>query len=1576
MAELGTVETVLAEVAQALLPLRDALASPGSFVALLQELGWTATDIPQPIRDLGNAVETLYDGLRRLLGDGGLKVGGSVGADGSIASAGTSISPDEVGRVLSAFGDVITGIRSLAAAPASAFPATLVADGFLAAFPGQLIDFLVVRYLQRFHPSVGFALRALGVIKTAYTPSTGNRPPHVHLSLDLGDIAGALSDPSVVLRNAFGWGTPDFDFGALASQVDNLLMTVGADVRVLRPGPGTATAVRGVPDAPFEAPTRGIRAVLFERVSANSSMTAAIALLPVPADGTAGPGLAVLPSFEGQVGFRFELGPDIAVTIRSDLDLQGGIGLVARPGRGLDMVLGFADAGAPVHDSGAIEVLAERTGENNQPVIVFGAPDRTRLQFKAVGGLGGVRLTGGDVDLFVELDVRGLQFVFRPDEADGFIAALVPGDGISIGADLALGVSHRTGFYFRGTSNLEIQLPVHLQLGPIEIQGLTISASPSGGSLPIGLGASFKAELGPIAAVVQDIGLTVAFAGRPDHAGNLGPLDLSLAFKPPTGVGLSIDVGIVKGGGFLSFDTQRGEYAGALELEFADFLQLKAIGLISTRMPDGSAGFSLLVVIIAEFGSGIQLGYGFTLLAVGGLLGLNRGLNLQALGEGVRTGAIESVMFPKDVIANAPRILSDLNAFFPPEQGTFLVGPMAKIGWGTPTLVSISLGLIIEIPPGNIAILGVLSVRLPAKDVPLLVLQVNFLGALEVDKSRLWFVAVLFDSHVLTVTIEGGMGLLVAWGDNPDLVLTVGGFHPSYKAPTLPFKVPDRITVNILNEPGLLIRVSGYFAVTSNTVQFGAAAELRLGFSGFGIEGHLSFDALFQFSPFHFVIAISASVSLKAFGVGLFSIDLRFQLEGPAPWRAHGRGSISLLFFEISADFDITWGESRTTTVPPVTVLPLLAAEVDKLEGWSTRLPTGGANPLVNLRPLPETDELVLHPLGTLFVRQRALPLDVRVDKVGAQKATDGGRFNLAPAPDTGLALVSVTGDRFAMAQFQNLSDADKLSRPAYETQDAGVELTADGGTLQTVRAVRRSARYELSIIDSGVAATPGAARRRVAMAAMAATRAAAGVAAPGRFHNVHPAIFGHLLAGSSTSRSPISRHEATLRQPFPTGDTVRVADQRWVVAYVRSNLQAFPPGTTGRRAGPATFRSQAAAAEALAAFVVADPALDGQLHVIPVTEAALPPADSGTWLPVGVLPVPTSGVDAVLLPSGRVLVAGGADPSGAPLAAAALFDPTGNAWSPAAPLGTARLGHTTTALPDGRVLVTGGAAGATAEVYDPAAATWTATPPMGAERSGHTATVLVDGRVLVAGGAGPAAGAGSLASAEVYDPVGGTWAATGDMVLARTGHRAVLLGDGRVLVTGGALRTGEAGPDGASAIAYCEVYDPATGAWAPTGALAAARLGHQATPLPDGRVLVTGGEAVVAADGTYRPQSLDSAELYDPAAGTWSAVSPLPGGGRTGHRALLLGSGTVLVVGGTTGPERSAGFRSVTEYDPRTGTWSAVGGLLTGRVGAAAVELPDRRVLVAGGVAAAGAAAAAPGGPAELAGTAEVLIP
>ncbi|MFD9789818.1 DUF6603 domain-containing protein [Streptomyces sp. NPDC059070] len=1453
--------------------------------------------------------------------------------DKSVRLAGAvKLAVDAVGAVGAAFKSVPAG---------SGIPPDEV-NAFADAFSARVLDYLLVSSAES-RPGLAAALEfAGGIERTEVAAGDAVHPAFVRRRVHVDKLAAFVANPGEQLGSAYGWGAPGFTGVVLLLTLARLLRSL--DVPVIEASSGGGSPLLDV---------------VFVEVTPRGDVTpsglAYTVVRPLPP--------VTLTEYDGgtwQAALQLQLPLPIGTQVLHQAD---------------DTFTVTPPPGARVE--GELAVVVTATGPDGAPYLLVGEPGGSRLEAAKLGAKLGLRLgwdpaaghsTGA---LVVGGEVEGLRLLIDASQGDGFVATVLGGGRLDASFDLAFAVDSRHGLQLSGSGGLEVQIPVHVELGPVEIQQVYLAARIGGGSVPLELSAGFSATLGPVRASVDRMGVVVDLS-VPDGGGNVGPLNLDFAFKPPNGVGLAIDAGVVSGGGYLYADSDRGEYAGALELEFAGFLALKAIGLISTRMPDGSKGFSLLVVITAEFGGGIQLGYGFTLLAVGGLIGLNRGMNLQALTEGVRTGRIESVMFPHDVVANAPRIISDLRAYFPPERGKFLIGPMAKIGWGTPTLVSVSLGVIIEIP-GNLAVLGVLKCALPTEDLALLVLQVQFIGAIEFDKSRLWFYAQLFDSRILTMTIDGGMGLLVAWGDNPDLVLTVGGFHPSFKPPALPFPVPKRLSVDIINMPGRLIRISGYFAVTSNTVQFGAHAELRLGFDNFGIEGQLSFDALFRFSPFSFIISISASVSLKAFGVGLFGIDLRFELEGPDPWRAHGRGSISLLFFEISADFDISWGEEHDTTLPPVQVLQLLAGEILKTEGWETRLPSGGTNPLVTLRRLPDTDRLVLHPLGTLFVRQRSIPLGVRVDRVGAQRPSDGKRFTVSPDPTGGLVQLSLTDDKFAMAQFQDMDDAAKLSRAAYESQDAGLELSAEREALASVRAVRRSARYEMHIIDSRVPQTTPTTLAAAAQPSPPPTK-------PKRFHNVSPALFDRLLDGSSTSRSPLSRKDAERRQPFAPDDTVQVTGQRFVVAYVRNNLQAFPP-TADVAQGATSFRSETAAADALAGWILADPSLAGTLHVIPESEAAAPLTLPGSWSTEAPAPGERAETEAVRLGAGTVFVAGGRDRTASAVASAVLFDPVRKTWRAAASLLAPRRRHTVTPLPDGRVLAIGGrgadgAVLASAEVYDPVADTWTALPPLTTARAEHSATLLSTGKVLVAGGLGVREGDSehALSSVELFDPRTGAWAPTvPPMNDARCGHRAVTLHDAahRVLLIGGELATGGT----RAALAFCELYDPATGTWSPAASLTTARRGHGATVLPDGSVLVTGGDAPgVPAAGRFGLGALDSVERYDAHTDTWSAAPGLPGGGRAGHQAVLLRTGKVLVTGGAGGPARTVGHRAAALYDPATRAWTTTGALATGRWDFTALELADGRVLALGGTVRTGPAA--PEGTDVLTATAEIYTP
>jgi len=311
----------------------------------------------------------------------------------------------------------------------------------------------------------------------------------------------------------------------------------------------------------------------------------------------------------------------------------------------------------------------------------------------------------------------------------------------------------------------------------------------------------------------------------------------------------------------------------------------------------------------------------------------------------------------------------------------------------------------------------------------------------------------------------------------------------------------------------------------------------------------------------------------------------------------------------------------------------------------------------------------------------------------------------------------------------------------------------------------------------------------------------------------------------------------------------------------------------------------------------------------------------------------------ATLLADGRVLVAGGYTggfPNGTYPAAAELYDPATGNWTATGALANPRGRHTATPMSKGKVLVVGGAGAGgmlkTTERYDPVTGTWTLGATMGTPRATHSATWLPSGQILVAGGTGD--GVNALASAELYDPGSGTWTAVGSMHTARCYPGAVLLCDGRVLVAGGA-----ADARGNGSLASCEIYDPTTRTWAPTGPMATDRQVHSVTVLPGGRVLAVGGE-------DRMETRLANAELYDPARGTWTPAEPLAFA-RKWHTANLLPSGQVLVVGGTGNNGYPA---EVERYDPATGKWTAGSRLTTPRYWHTGTLLTSGDVLIAGG--------------------------
>jgi hypothetical protein len=316
----------------------------------------------------------------------------------------------------------------------------------------------------------------------------------------------------------------------------------------------------------------------------------------------------------------------------------------------------------------------------------------------------------------------------------------------------------------------------------------------------------------------------------------------------------------------------------------------------------------------------------------------------------------------------------------------------------------------------------------------------------------------------------------------------------------------------------------------------------------------------------------------------------------------------------------------------------------------------------------------------------------------------------------------------------------------------------------------------------------------------------------------------------------------------------------------------------------------------------------------------------------------------ATRLADGSVLVVGGYDAGDLPLATATLFNPPG-IFSPTGSLATARGYHTATLLTDGRVLIAGGGPAswvhpgpylASAELYDAKTGTFSPTGSMVTPREGHTATLLRDGRVLITGG--DDTGNHPTASAELYDPKTGTFSPTGSMATARAFHTATLLADGRVLIAGG----DPSGWNFNSLIASAEIYDPSTGTFSATGSLIVGRAWQTATLLPDGRVLIAGGESNGGGD-------LLVAELYDPNAGTFSPTGSMTEP-RTYHQATLLADGRVLMTGGGGDYTNRSFLASAALYDPKTGTFSPTGSMTEPRTYHQATLLLGGRVLITGG--------------------------
>jgi hypothetical protein len=1060
---INIVQSTTAEVGQVLEFLAELHGKIDQAQALINLLGW---ELPPGVEDIGLASLDLGDFLEKLnavIGAPDEEWENELAMLGRIADLTLAVNElvqtvltlaDELPVKLASFGDYVdrTQIHK--------------------ELPKRLVDFLLSNYMANRSPLAFAVLHLIDVIDYPHFEADPSKfqIEHVRPVIHYRHFKTLVTDPAQLAKEAYGWNTPQFVAMRFLQRLNLLFQTLGMRSRI-QPLNRDAEQIwlnRTVSETAGTMPQ--LITFFFEERGAIAGFRLGLSMFGVrpTAEGATDGGLGLVPIVQGQVQgsipfFRFE---DTFIDLAVEASLLKGMALILRPAHDPELRLA-PSVGENI--AGRFALGVRHGSPQGEPKTFLALPGGTGMQIQQAILLGGMeKISGRPAESFMELGLLGGRFVFSLEQADAFVQESIPREKVGASFDLKARWTQHEGIHFQGSSGLFLILPVHDEIGPFTLNSLTLGLNVETENLTFLSAIGGSLRLGPLTAAIEGLGLKLEVTFE---QGNLGTLGLAPRFKPPDGLGLSIDGGGFTGGGFLRYVETDQRYEGMLELEYEDQIALKAIGLLTTRLPGGKPGFSLLIIITAEFNP-IQLGLGFTLNGVGGLLGLNRTADVERLRSGLRDNTLSSVLFPQNVIENASRILSDLNQLFPAQRDRFLFGPMARIGWGSPTLITIDLGLMIEIPePVRLLILGVIRATLPDEKAKLLQLQVNFLGVIDFQAQRLAIDASLYDSKLLSFTLSGDMAVRLHWGAEPDFLLSVGGFHPAYHPPPLNLPVLRRLSLQLTAGDNPRLTLETYFAVTSNTVQFGAKVELLAKAGSFNAYGFLSFDVLFQFNPFHFIAAISAKIALRVGSNEIASISLDFTLEGPTPWRAQGTAKLKICWFlTIKVHFDKTFGEARDTRLADVAVLPLLRAALGDKSNWVAD-PAGDRRQLVSLKEIQASDDqMVVAPFGVLTIQQRVAPLGITIQRFGSQRPADGDRFAIeqvtaGEGSQSEPLEASPVSELFAPAQFFELSDAQKLSSKSFERYVSGVKLV-DSEEFAGEYAIRREVAYEMFYID------------------------------------------------------------------------------------------------------------------------------------------------------------------------------------------------------------------------------------------------------------------------------------------------------------------------------------------------------------------------------------------------------------------------------------------------------------------------------------------------------------------------------
>ncbi|HEY2711845.1 MAG TPA: DUF6603 domain-containing protein [Chthoniobacterales bacterium] len=739
-------------------------------------------------------------------------------------------------------------------------------------------------------------------------------------------------------------------------------------------------------------------------------------------------GFAFAPYVQGDVSAGLKLSDTVTITTAISSDATGGAYVTLTP-QGVSNTTGAStDAG--------FEVKVIYSKSDAEPISLLTVLDDSHISVSEVDWVVGGNISG---DIYLEIRFEDLQAVLDVGD-DSFLGNVIT-EPISLEVgEIIFGWSYQNGVTFEAGDKLGIAIPLNLEAGPIAVHEIDLEFDLSD-TPKFSVEVTGDLTLGPVVLTARGFGVYISLISS--EGGLLGKYDLHSGLVPPDGLGLVLEMDFVTGGGYLSFDPDENQYAGTAELEFVD-VALDAVGLVTTELPDGSDGWSMIICVATGFPP-MPIGMGFFLEKVGGLFAYNRSFDEDVLRDGLKDGSLDFVLFPDDPVADAPEILSNLEAAFPTREGQSVFGPMAKIVWPAKSFVDVDLGILIEI--GNsfrIAVLGQIAAALPNADNPLLEIHVDVLGVIDFDESTLSIDASIYDSHVANFNLNGDMALRLGWSGQPTFLLAVGGFHPDYNPPA-GFPDLDRISV-ALDSDDPRISLEGYFALTSNTVQVGAELDISASLSLLSIEGYGGFDALFVLSPFSFEVEAHLGLDIQAAGKTLLGVDLSLEISGPQPWEVNGK--VTIYFFgSHTFHVSLTIGSGTPQALESVNVLEdMLRPAIEDTRNWTAINVIQDDPGITFIESYDATGAVLVHPAGAVEFRQTVVPLDIDIDVYAGRPVTGPTRFDLSVTKFgkvEGSAESTPVEDWFAPGQYFELDDDDKLTAADYELLEAGLQVSS-----------------------------------------------------------------------------------------------------------------------------------------------------------------------------------------------------------------------------------------------------------------------------------------------------------------------------------------------------------------------------------------------------------------------------------------------------------------------------------------------------------------------------------------------------